>query len=61
MKGWDLNSIPAGMYNSHLRLFVVYVMLKWRLHAEDYSLKKIRPYHNNAFILPYNGLTRVFY
>jgi Ulp1 family protease len=28
MKGWDFNSIPVGMYNSRLRLFVVYVMLK---------------------------------
>jgi hypothetical protein len=43
MKGWDFNSIPVGMYNSHLRLFMVYVMLKWRLHAEDYSFKKYAP------------------
>jgi hypothetical protein len=62
MKGWDLNSIPAGIiYNSHLRLFVVYVILKWKLHAEYYSFKKVRPHHDNAFMLPYNGSTRVFY
>jgi Ulp1 family protease len=61
MKGWDFNSIPVGMYNSHLRLCVVYVMLKWRLHAEDSSFKSRRPYHDNAFMLPYNGSTRVFY
>jgi hypothetical protein len=61
MKGWDFSSIPVGVYNSHIRLFVVYVLLKWRLHAEDYSFKKIRPYHDNAFMLPYNGLTHVFY
>jgi hypothetical protein len=61
MKGWDFNSIPVGMYNSRLTLFVVYVMLKWRLHAEDYSFKNIRQYHDNAFMLPYNGSTRVFY
>jgi Ulp1 family protease len=40
MKGWYFNSIPFGMYNSHLRLFVVYVMLKWTSHAEDYNFKK---------------------
>jgi Ulp1 family protease len=34
MKGWDFNSIQVGMFNSHLRLLVVYVMLKWKLHAE---------------------------
>jgi Ulp1 family protease len=61
MKGWDFNSIPVGMYNSHLRLFVAHVLLKWRLHAEDYSFKKIRPYHDNAFMLPHNVSTHVFY
>jgi Ulp1 family protease len=61
MKGWDFNSIPGGMYNSHIRLFVVYFMLKWRLHAEYYSFKKILPYHDNAFMLPYNGSILAFY
>jgi Ulp1 family protease len=61
LKGWDFNSIPVGMYTSHLILLMVYVMLKWKLHAEDNSFKKIRPHHDNAFILPYNGSTRVLY
>jgi Ulp1 family protease len=61
MKGWDVNSIPVGMYNSHLRLCVVYVMLKWKLHAEAYSFEKISPHHDNSFMLPYNGSIRVFY
>jgi Ulp1 family protease len=37
MEGWDFSSIPVGMYNSRLILFVVYLMLKWKLRAEDYS------------------------
>jgi hypothetical protein len=61
MKGWDFNSIPVGMYISHLRLFVMYVMLKCRLHAEDYSFKNIRPYRDNDFVLPYNESTRILY
>jgi hypothetical protein len=61
MKGWYFNSIPVGIYTSHLMLFVVYVMLKWKLHAEYYSFEKIRPHHDNAFMLPYNGSTHVFY
>jgi hypothetical protein len=61
LKCWDFNSIPGGMYNSYLRLFVVYFMLKWRLHAEYYSFKKILPYHDNDFMLTYNGSILAFY
>jgi Ulp1 family protease len=34
MKGWDLNSIQVGAYNSRLRLFIVYSMLKWDIGTE---------------------------
>jgi Ulp1 family protease len=37
MKGWDLNSIPVDAYNSRLRLFMVYSMLKWDIGTENYS------------------------
>jgi hypothetical protein len=61
MKGWYFNIIPVGTCNSHLRLFLVYVLLKWKLHAEDYILEKILPHNGNAVMLSYNGSTRVFY
>jgi hypothetical protein len=61
MKGWDFNSIPLAMYDSSLRLFMVYLMLKWKLSAEDYSFNEVRPHHDNAFMLTYNGSTPVFY
>jgi hypothetical protein len=61
MKGWDLNSIPVDAYNIRLRLFVVYSMLKWDIGTEDYLFSRIPQPHNNAFKLPYDGATRIFY
>jgi Ulp1 family protease len=43
MKGWDLNNIPVGMYNSHLRLFMVSLTLKWRIGTKYYSVNEERP------------------
>jgi hypothetical protein len=61
MTGWDLNSIPIGAYNSRLRLFVVYSMLEWDIGTEYYSFSQIPQPQDNAFRLPYDGATRVFY
>jgi hypothetical protein len=61
MKGWDFNSTPVDAYKNRLRIFVVYLMLKWDLGTEDYSSLEIPPPQDNALKLPYNGAMRVFY
>jgi Ulp1 family protease len=61
MKGWDLNSIPVDAYNSRLRLFIAYSMLKWDIGTEDYSFSRLPTPLDNTFRLPYDGATRIFY
>jgi Ulp1 family protease len=61
MKGWALNSIPVDAYNSRLRLFIAYSMLKWDIGTEDYSFRRLPAPLENAFRLPYDGATLIFY
>jgi hypothetical protein len=61
MKCWDLNSIPVDAYNSRLRLFIAYSMLKWDISTKGYSFSPIPAPLDNAFRLPYDGATRIFY
>jgi Ulp1 family protease len=61
MKGWDLNSIPVDAYNSRLRLFIAYSMLKWDIGTEDYSFSRLPAPLDNAFRLPYDGASQVWY
>jgi Ulp1 family protease len=49
MKGWDLNSIPVDAYNSRLRLFIAYSMLKWDICTEYYSFSRIPAPLDNEF------------
>jgi Ulp1 family protease len=51
MKGWYLNSIPVDAYNSRLRLFIVYSMLKWDIGTEVYSFSRIPQAQDNSFRL----------
>jgi Ulp1 family protease len=61
MRGWDMNTIPVDAYNSRLRLFIAYSMLKWDIGTEDYSFSRIPAPLDNAFRLPYDGATQNFY
>jgi Ulp1 family protease len=61
MKGCDLDSIPVDAYNSRLRLFIAYSMLKWEIGIEDYSFSRLSAPLDNAFRLPYDGATQVLY
>jgi Ulp1 family protease len=61
MKGWDLHIIPVDAYNSRLRLFISYSMLKWDIGTEDYSFSRLPTPLDNAFRLPYDGATHIFY
>jgi hypothetical protein len=61
MKGWDLDSIPVDAYNSRLRLFIAYSMLKWEIGTEDYSFSRLPAPLDNAFRLPYDGAAPVLY
>jgi hypothetical protein len=61
IKGRELNSITVDAYNSRLRLFMVYSMLKWDIGTEDYSFSRIPRPQDNALRLPYDGATRVLY
>jgi hypothetical protein len=61
MKGWDLNVIPVDAYNSRLRLFIAYSMIKWDIGTEDYSFSRLPAPLENAFRLPYDGASHVLY
>jgi hypothetical protein len=61
MKGWDLNSIPVDACNIKLRLFIAYSMLEWDIGTEDYSFSGIPSPLDNAFKIPYDGATCMFY
>jgi Ulp1 family protease len=49
MKGWDMDSIPFDAYNSRLRLFIAYSMLKWEIGTDDYSFSRLAAPLDNAF------------
>jgi hypothetical protein len=61
IKCWDLNSIPVDAYNIRLRLFIPSSMLKWDIGTEDYSFSRLPTPLENAFRLPYDGSTHIFY
>jgi Ulp1 family protease len=61
VKGWDLDSNPVDAYNSRLRLFIAYTMLKCEIGTEDYSFSRLPAPLDNVFRLPYDGATPVLY